>query len=284
MENIKYKTHITLFLKGIVIGIGGIAPGLSGSVIMISLGLYSRTIDAIATLFKDFKKNIIFLSPIISGMMISVVFFSRVIDYLLKQHGVQTRLAFSGMLIGTIPLFYAEVKRKEKLKIVHYILMIPSFLFGIGLLLLGNMTSTEEISIPLSFVLGFLGMALTIIPGLNWATFFSALGIYEHWLTLMSFRFNETGFAIYIPALIGALIGLFTISKAVSFLLSAAYAATLSVLFGFYLAIIPGIVRDSSGGFVDFGGGAPLYTGLVLFVAGVFIAYWCGKKMNPHNP
>ena len=50
------------FLKGLIVGIGGIAPGLSGSVLLVIFGLYQKTINAIATLFKDFKKNILFFS------------------------------------------------------------------------------------------------------------------------------------------------------------------------------------------------------------------------------
>ena len=45
------------FLKGIIVGIGGIAPGLSGSVLLVILGLYHKTINAIGTLFKNFKKR-----------------------------------------------------------------------------------------------------------------------------------------------------------------------------------------------------------------------------------
>ena len=52
------------FLKGLIVGIGGIAPGLSGSVLLVIFGLYQKTINAIATLFKDFKKNILFLIPL----------------------------------------------------------------------------------------------------------------------------------------------------------------------------------------------------------------------------
>ena len=49
------------FLKGIIVGIGGIAPGLSGSVLLVILGLYQKAINAIGTLFKDFKNNVKFL-------------------------------------------------------------------------------------------------------------------------------------------------------------------------------------------------------------------------------
>ena len=40
------------FLKGIVVGIGGIAPGLSGCVLLIIFGLYKKTLDALGNLFK----------------------------------------------------------------------------------------------------------------------------------------------------------------------------------------------------------------------------------------
>ena len=55
------------FLKGIIVGIGGIAPGLSGSVLLVIFGLYQKTINAIGTIFKDFKKNLMFLIPLFAG-------------------------------------------------------------------------------------------------------------------------------------------------------------------------------------------------------------------------
>ena len=41
------------FFKGIFVGLGGIAPGLSGSVLLVIFGLYQKTITAIGTLFKN---------------------------------------------------------------------------------------------------------------------------------------------------------------------------------------------------------------------------------------
>ena len=46
------------FFKGIIAGIGGVSPGLSGSVLLIIVGLYEKTLDALGTLFVNFKKNI----------------------------------------------------------------------------------------------------------------------------------------------------------------------------------------------------------------------------------
>src|SRR5699024_1881884 len=101
----KWRFKMINFLKGIIVGIGGIAPGLSGSVFLVILGLYQKTISAIGTLFKDFKKNVIFLLPLILGFGVGIILFSKVVDFLLANYEMYTRFAFLGLVLGTIPLF-----------------------------------------------------------------------------------------------------------------------------------------------------------------------------------
>ena len=83
-------------LKGIIVGIGGIAPGLSGSVLLVIFGLYQKTINAIGTLFKEFKKNMLFLVPLFLGFGIGVLLFSKIVDFLLNNYEMQTRFGFLG--------------------------------------------------------------------------------------------------------------------------------------------------------------------------------------------
>ena len=45
-----------LFLKGIIIGIGKIIPGVSGSMLAISMGIYDKAIEYICN-FKNNKKE-----------------------------------------------------------------------------------------------------------------------------------------------------------------------------------------------------------------------------------
>ena len=98
------------FLKGIVAGIGGVAPGLSGSVLLIIMGLYQQTLDALGTLFRNFEKNIRFLLPVVAGMFLGVLLFSKVIDFFLNRYEMPTRFCFLGLILGTVPLIYREVK------------------------------------------------------------------------------------------------------------------------------------------------------------------------------
>ena len=98
------------FFKGIVVGLGAVAPGLSGSILLVIFGLYRKTIEAISTLFKNFKKNMLFLIPLGFGILGGIFLFSKLVDWLLINFEMQTRFTFLGLIIGSVPLFWREVR------------------------------------------------------------------------------------------------------------------------------------------------------------------------------
>ena len=83
------------FLKGIIVGIGGVSPGLSGSVLLIIFGLYRKMLDALGNLFKDFRKNIRFLLPLVLGMFAGVLMFSKLINFFINRFEMPTCFCFS---------------------------------------------------------------------------------------------------------------------------------------------------------------------------------------------
>ena len=62
-----------LILKGIIIGLGKIIPGVSGSMLAISMGIYQKMIDSINNFFDNIKTNFLFLFKIGLGVLISIV-------------------------------------------------------------------------------------------------------------------------------------------------------------------------------------------------------------------
>ena len=50
------ETPLKNFLKGIVVGIGGVSPGLSGSVLLIIFGLYQKALDALGNFLRTSSK------------------------------------------------------------------------------------------------------------------------------------------------------------------------------------------------------------------------------------
>ncbi len=275
---------LMLFLKGIVVGVGGISPGLSGSVLLVILGLYHKVIDSLANLFKNFKKNILFFLPIGIGMLVGVVLFSRLIEFTLENFELQTRLAFLGLIIGTIPLFYKETKKEGKLKPLHYILLLIAFIIGSYIFTFNNtfFKPVTTLNFIKAFLLGFVGMSATIVPGIDGAATLSALGLYEQWLKLTSL--SNFNFSIYVPAIIGMLASVFALSSVINLMIKKYYTATFSVLFGFFLSITPTILKTTEGSFVSLRNNIASYVGIGLFVIGLITSYIFGKMKKEEKP
>ena len=85
-------------IKGVMIGIANIIPGVSGGTMAVSLGIYDRLIGAVSGLFKEFKKSIAFLIPIIIGCGIGIVGFTYAIEYLLDKH---TSVSYTHLTLPT---------------------------------------------------------------------------------------------------------------------------------------------------------------------------------------
>ncbi len=250
------------FLKGIVIGLGGIAPGLSGSVLLVIFGLYQKTIASVTDIFKDvlaivgiykkekltrkdawkdFLEKLKFLVPLAIGMGVGVVLFSKLVDFLLENYEMYTRFAFLGLILGTIPLFYREVK-KEGFHPKYYIFMAVAALLGIYIFYLGGASfpKVTDPSLMQSIILGVAVAGSSIVPGVDSAAILTALGLYEvHVKAISSFNFD-----ILIPEVIGLGFGVVVISIVINWLMAKCYTATFSVIFGLFLTIIPKVVEE----------------------------------------
>ena len=257
------------FLKGIIVGIGGIAPGLSGSVLLVILGLYQKTITAIGTLFKDFKKNVIFLFPLFLGFGVGVILFSKVVDFLLGNFEMYTRFAFLGLVLGTIPLFYKEVK-KEGFSKKYYVVIVVAAIFGFALFFL-NKDMFPVITNPnllQSVLLGIAVAGSSIVPGVDSAVILSSLGLYELYVGSIA----DFNLAVLIPAGVGLVIGVLVISLIMNKLISKFYTATFSIIFGLFLSIIPNVLNESCSLGFNFNS----VLSIIILILGFGISYFLG--------
>ena len=78
--------NIILFFKGFIVGLGKIIPGVSGSLLAFSLGIYEKAIDAINNFFSDIKENILFLGKIGLGVVLAILLCSKLIIFLLNHY------------------------------------------------------------------------------------------------------------------------------------------------------------------------------------------------------
>src|SRR5574344_1712746 len=110
------KKNIMLVIKGFIMGIANIIPGVSGGTLALILGIYEDFIGAISHFFSNFKKNISFLIPIAIGMVLAIVSLSRVIDYSYNHFPIPTSLFFVGLVLGGIPMLLSKVKNTKEVK------------------------------------------------------------------------------------------------------------------------------------------------------------------------
>ncbi len=255
------------FFKGIIVGIGGIAPGLSGSVMLIILGLYEKAINAIGTLFKDFKKNFCFLVPLVLGFGVGVLLFSKVVDFMLENYEFGTRYLFLGLVVGTVPLFYKEVKKngfnKNYYTLIAFSVILGLFLFSFNKSLFPVI---ENPSLVQSVMLGIAVAGSSIIPGVDSAVILSALGLYELYVSSIA----ELNFEILIPAGVGLVVGAFLISMIMSFLIGRFYTVTFSIIFGLFLSIIPNVLTDAC----KIGSASKGILAVFLVIFGYLVSYY----------
>lgn len=257
------------FLKGVVAGIGGIVPGLSGSVLMVLLDIYEHTIRALGTLFRDFKKNVRFLLPVLLGMGCGVILFSRTVDFLLAYFEFETRYAFLGLVLGTVPLFYRQIGKHGFQKYCYGVILAA---VAAGFLIFGaNRNFFPPVSQPnfLQCVLmGITVAASSIVPGIDSAVILSAFGFFELYVGALA----DLNMAVLLPAALGLVIGAIVISAGMNLLLKKAYTVTFSVLFGFFLSIIPKMLNESC----RIGSVADGLIALAFILVGFLVSYYLG--------
>ena len=229
-------------LKGILIGIAKIIPGFSGSVLMISFGLYDKAIDAITCFFSHPKKNFLFLLELGIGIFIGIVLFSRIVSFFLQNYYLYTCSLFIGLMLGGILVVVKNISVSK----LNILLMVISFLFVVGLSFLKVNFSYDIHYNFFTFFLFFLSGVLeafgTVIPGVSSTALLMLIGVYSYYLYsishVLSFSMLKKNLFFFIPFSLGMFLGVIFISILVQYLFSHYKEQTFSSIFGFSIGSI----------------------------------------------
>ena len=215
-------------LKGIVIGLANVIPGVSGGTMMVSMGIYDKLIHCITHLFSEFKKSLRFLVPIFIGIGIAAVVVPFGIEFLFANYPFQTNLLFIGLIIGGLPVVWKKVKGSS-VRVGHIIACILFFALVAGLALVGETEgnaadlSFSLISVIKLFGVGIVASATMVIPGVSGSMMLLLMGYYHPILetitnfikAALAFDMNGilAGMGVLIPFGIGVVVGIFAIAK-----------------------------------------------------------------------
>ena len=221
-------------------GIADLVPGVSGGTIALISGIYEELIESIASInlrsIKILKKegfykfwcaiNGSFILAVFSGALFSIIFFSRIVHYLLIEERILVWSFFFGLILASALYMLKQLpclRLNELLGIINGIVVIS--LISIA------PTAPSSEGLFVLFFGGSLAVCAMILPGISGSFILLLLGIYPIIIGAISqFKWN-----ILLIFILGCIFGLLAFSRILITLLRTYYSVFISTLIGFLL-------------------------------------------------
>ena len=236
----KAKDYALITLKGIGMGAADVVPGVSGGTIAFIVGIYDELIETIksfnlksarlffsghwAQFWRSVNGN--FLFSLLLGIGISIFSLAKVITWLLTDYPVLVWAFFFGLVLASTWFVGKDIKEWNWKTILSFIAgAVVAFYITIA-------TPAETSTHPLFiFLCGAIAICAMILPGISGSFILVLLGKYFYIMEAVK-SFNITILAIFG---VGAVIGITSFSRLLSFALKHFRNITLAVLTGFML-------------------------------------------------
>ena len=234
------------FLRGVLIGIAEVIPGVSGGTLALITGIYSRLLDNIDLLFKSLRqishpkimaRNLKalewkFLLPVFIGMAIALITTASFMEGLLESNPIELRAVFAGLVAAGI---YIPYKMSVKVNGDNWALR-DYLLALIGALAAFFLTGLPqgEVSNPgpiLIFFSAAIAICALVLPGISGSFLLLTIGMYSATIGAL----NDRDLQYLLIFALGALLGLASFVSFLKFLLSQRARPTLVLLAGLML-------------------------------------------------
>lgn len=286
-------------VRGIVIGIANVIPGVSGGTMAVSMGIYDKLIGAINDLTKTFWRSVRILAPLLVGMAIGVVGFSYLIEYLLAKHTLATCLTFVGLILGGLPVLWPSLKKAAaqkpggRLGLPEALSFLALLAVGVGMPLLqggegGVQSLTPSLGLALLLlVLGLIASATMVIPGVSGSMVLMILGYYYGILNAVTGTVSAlkafdwagvfNGVLLLAPFGVGVVLGIWLIAKLINWLFDRFPSQTYAAIIGLVLSS-PFAILYASGALAGGVNWVELAVGIVLGAGGAWVTLLMGEK------
>lgn len=247
MRSRNTSDYITLFFKGIFMGIADAMPGISGGTIALLLGIYEELIESISELkislfsklinkgFKSFweKLNGNFLLVLVSGIGISLISFVKISASFLESFPLFIWSFFLGLIFATVYVIYKLIKQWHNL---NFFFLIISIIFSIFLSSFSTY-DTDEISLLYILFSGIIASSAMILPGISGSLILVILGVYAYLIKAL----DNLELIVIFTFISGAIIGLLGFSKILKYLFNNHRDATYTIMLGLVIGSIENV-------------------------------------------
>lgn len=266
---------MNLFIKGFLIGIAKIIPGVSGAMMAVSFNIYDKLINCITHFFDDSKNNLKFLLVFGSGVLLSIVCCSNLVRYFLNNYYLMTMMLFIGFIIGGTFNFSKNVENNKKNVII--VLLVVILVTSISLFNINNNYIVKGILLDylIFFIGGVVEIFSSIVPGISGTALFMLMGIYDNILMLfgnvININFVFDNIMFYISYGLGMGISFIVFSLLISYLLKKYRNIFDTIVLGLCISsILLLLIMTFKSSFLFF----DLLVGIVLCFLGIFISYF----------
>ncbi|WP_413191158.1 DUF368 domain-containing protein [Psychrobacter sp. AT9] len=236
------KQLLGVYFKGMAMGAADIVPGVSGGTIALIAGIYERLINALSSigphLWQIFRQeggikglvavwrqvDATFLLCLLLGIATSFLTLAGMIKHLLDNEPLLIWSFFFGLVVATVFILLSEIKRWN---IGRAILFIIGIVTAVTISSLPLLTTTP--SLPYLFFAGAIAICAMILPGISGSFILLLMGAYDTVLEAV----HTHDFTVIFTVMAGMATGLLLFTRALKWLLSRYYQATLALLTGF---------------------------------------------------
>ncbi len=251
------ENRFSIFLKGFLMGVCDLIPGISGGTVAFITGIYSRLIGAVKSfspkliydiftypihkkrdrLKEDIKKlDLLFLLVLMLGISSALLTGSRIIKFLLEDYYAYTLSFFIGLILASSKVIFSHIQNHE-IKNISFGLL--GFMLGLALCILVPLTVTPTLGYV--FLGGFFAVSAMFLPGISGAFILLIMGLYKFMINVLNDISNNISYFLLFIA--GALSGAFCISRIISFLFKKNRCRTLYVLLGLVIGALSAPLR-----------------------------------------
>jgi len=238
---------------GFFLGVSVFAPGFSGSIIAIIMGIYPDLLRIASNPFKRLKENIAYITPLALGAAISAVLFVFALKFLFSTYEKATYFLFVGLIAGNLPVISKEIKESHFRKSYLFymaVAFVVALALGVWIPGVGKSAGAEGIGAGMA-MLPLNGLAAGIdapIPGMSVSMILILMGVYERLIdtaeSLLLFDFTYLfPFALFCAS---AAAGLVLASRGIKTVFDRAPGVAHSLVFGFMAGSLIGILMQST--------------------------------------
>lgn len=267
-------------LGGVAVGVANIIPGVSGGTMMVIVGIFDKLMASVNGLFKvkndNRLKDILFLGQVLIGVVIGLVGFAKVIEWLFGHYEVQTMYWFVGLVLFSIPVLLRRELKGNKIS-------IPFVVIGMAIIfvvvyfapektdvIITNFPEITIIHLLVMVLVGIISGATMLLPGISGSMVMLIIGQYY---LFKSYVANATSFESQILIPLSALgvgigLGILISAKLITYFLKHHRSTTVSFILGLIVASVIALIPFGA----SYSGPVIITSALAFFLGGGIVA------------